>query len=120
MKNNHVSSIVYRDLEYLKVRGGPFTNVDEVLQFDNTTKESKEKNVRLYTEVQYAKNCSLSLKHTSVFRLKRDYKNLSSKEYVENLSQYLSDVRSKEILTTEDLRILLLNLTVQMMMRLVL
>ena len=42
--------------------------------------------------------------------MKRDYKNLSSKEYIENLSQYLGDVRSKKILTTEDLRILLIKL----------
>ena len=105
IENNHASNIMYRDLEYLKARGGPFTRVEEVVDFDRNTEESKEKNVRLCTEVRYAKNSCLSMKHTSsVFRLKRDHKNLSSKEYVENLSQYLGDARSKKMLTAEDLR----------------
>lgn len=61
--------------------------------------------------MRYAKNSCLSMKHTaSVFRLKRDYKNLSSKEYVENLFQYLGDARSKAVLTAEDLKELLLKL----------
>ena len=85
--------------------------VEEVVDFDKKAEESKEKNVRLYTEVRYAKNSCLSIKHTaSVFRLKHDHKNLSSKEYVENLSQYLGDARSKKMLTTEDLQDLLVKL----------
>jgi len=111
IENNHATNIMYRDLEYLKARGGLFTKVEEVVDFDKKAEESKEKNVRLYTEVRYAKNSCLLMKHTaSVFRLKHDHKNLSSKEYVENLSQYLGDVRSKKIMTTEDLRDLLLKL----------
>ena len=67
-----------------------------------------EKNSRLYIEVRYGKNSCLSLKHTaSIFRLKRDHRNLSSGEYVENLCQYLSDVRSKTSLTTDDLSLVL-------------
>ena len=107
--NNHVGNIKYSDLEYLKERGGPFTKPEEVIQFDQNTPESKEKNQRLYTEVRYAKKLCLSMKHTaSVFRLERDYKNLTSKEYVENLCQYLGDARSKTVLTAEDLRELLM------------
>ena len=65
----------------------------------------------MYTEVRYAKKSCLSLKHTaSVFRLKRDYKNLPSTEYVENLCQYLGDARSKTMLTAEDLSLVLTNL----------
>ena len=109
--NNHVGNIMYSDLEYLKARGGPFTKPGEVTEFDQNTPESKEKNVRLYTEVRYAKNSCLSMKHTaSVFRLKRDYKNLTSKEYVENLCQYLGDARSKTVLTAGDLAELLVKL----------
>ena len=109
--NNHVGNIKYSDLEYLKERGGPFTKPEEVIEFDQNTPESKEKNQRLYTEVRYAKNVCMSMKHTaSVFRLKRDYKNLTSKKYVENLCQYLGDARSKTVLTARDLRELLMKL----------
>ena len=102
--NNHLESVKYKDLEYLKGCGGPFTKAEEVIAFDQSTPESSDKNKRLYIEVRYAKNSCLSLKHTaSVFRLKRDYKNLSSKDYVENLCQYLGDARSKSMLTANDL-----------------
>ena len=51
------------------------------------------------------------MKHTaSVFRLKRDYQNLPSSEYVQNLCQYLGDARSKTVLTAEDLSELLVKL----------
>ena len=77
----------------------------------NSTRRLQDKNKRLYCEVRYAKNLCLSLKHTaSVFRLKRDYRNLSSKEYVDNLCQYLGDARSKAVLTAGDLKKLLLEL----------
>ena len=41
------------------------------------------------------------------FRLKQDNRNLPSKEYVENLCQYLGDARSKTVLTADDLSELL-------------
>ena len=53
----------------------------------------------------------LSLKHTaSVFQLKKDHKNLSSTEYIENLCQYLSDARNKTALTAYDLSSVLTHL----------
>ena len=105
--NNHIGNVKYADLEYLKARNGPFTKLEEVVEYDCNTPESKEKNKRLYTEVRYAKNSCLSMKHTSVFRLKRGHRNLSSKEYVENLCQYLGDSRIKTVLTADDLSELL-------------
>ena len=109
--NNHIESVKYRDLEYLKEKNGLFTTAEVVRDFDANTPESSEKNKRLYIEVRYAKNSCLSLKHTaSVFRLKKDHKNLSSKEYVENLCQYLSDARNKTALTAADLSLVLTDL----------
>ena len=101
--NNHIEGVRYKDLEYLKERGGPFTTAKEVKEFDLNNDESQDKNIRLYTGVRYAKNSCLSLKHTaSVFRLKRDYKNLQSNEYIENLCQYLGDATNKTVLTSDD------------------
>ena len=109
--NNHIESVKYRDLEYLKEKNGLFTTAEEVRDFDANIPESSEKNKRLYIEVRCAKNSCLSLKHTaSVFRLKKDHKNLSSKEYVENLCQYLSDARNKTALTAADLSLVLTDL----------
>ena len=54
--NNHIESVKYRDLEYLKERNGPFTTAKEVRHFDANTPENSEKNKRLYIEVRYAKN----------------------------------------------------------------
>ena len=109
--NNHIEGVKYKDLEYLKERNGPFTTVDEVNEFDAITPEGPEKIKRLYTEVRFAKNSCISLKHTaSVFRLQRDHKKLPSKEYVENLCQYLGDARNKTVLTAEDLSVVLTNL----------
>ena len=107
--NNHVGNIKYADLEYLKAQNGPFTRTEEVIEFDQNTLESKEKNKRLYTEVRHTKYSCLSMKHTAtVFRLKRDYQDLPSKAYVEN--QYLGEVRSKTVLTADDLSELLVKL----------
>ena len=67
--------------------------------------DSKEKKHHLYTEVRYAKNSSLSLKHNaSVFKLKRNGRNLDSEEYGQNLVQYLSDARNTASLTVTDLQ----------------
>ena len=54
VEDNHVSNTMYTDLENLK-KGGPFTKAKEVMEFDENTTETKEKNERLYTEIRYAK-----------------------------------------------------------------
>ena len=45
--NNHIEDVRYKDLEYLKERGGPFTTAKEVKEFDLNTDESQDKNIRL-------------------------------------------------------------------------
>ena len=45
--NNHIEDIKYKDLEFLKKRGDPFTTVEEVREFDLNTNEDRDKNIRL-------------------------------------------------------------------------
>lgn len=54
-----------------------------------------EKNKLLCSEVKYAQLTCLLLKPTAqVCRLKRDNKNLKTREYVENLMSYLDNTKS--------------------------
>ena len=104
--NMHLDSVRYKDLEFLKSKGGPFTTLEEVEIFMNQIKDSKEENhnQRLYIEVRYAKNTSLRLKHSDpVFRLRRDNKNLSNREYSENLKTYLGSARKTTTISVSDL-----------------
>lgn len=102
--NSHIDSIKYRDLEFLKSVGGPFTKAEEVQEYMDVTEESKEMNKRLYVEVRYAKNSSLRLKHIDpLFRLKRANKNLLSSEYAENLIKYLGNARKTTTISVNDL-----------------
>ena len=67
-----------RALLKLRAFGGPFVHCEEVDEFisDQTIPE-KVKQDRLYTEVQYARDTTLSLpKDSNLFRLKEKYKNL--------------------------------------------
>ena len=70
------------DLEFLKNQTptGPFTSSEEVSSYLlNDEIDEDSKNHRLYIEIRYARKTSLSLKPTaSVFRLKKNYSNLSS------------------------------------------
>ena len=103
--NTHLDSVKFKDLEFLKTKGGPFTTSEEVDIFmDKKQMIPKEKNHRLYVEVRYAKNTSLRLNHSdSVFRLRRDNKNLSSEEYSENLKTYLGSARKIKTISISDL-----------------
>ena len=48
---------------------------------------------RLYTEVRYARDSSLSLpKYSELFRLKEKYKALSTEKFANNLKVYLGKV----------------------------
>ena len=60
--------------------------------------EDARKN-RMYKEVKYARMTSTRFKPTAkVFRLRCDYKMLSSQEYADNLSSYLEqNYKSREI-----------------------
>lgn len=81
------------DLDKLKAIGGPFTKAEEVDEFVNSEVEDKVKVDRLYIEVRYCKNTSLSLpKASPLFRLKEKYKNLPISVYQANLKTYLSKI----------------------------
>ena len=102
--NSHLETVKYNDLEVLKSKNGPFVNGEEVERYLKGNETAEEKNDRLYIEVRYAKNTSLRLKHSDqVFRLKRDYKNLTNEEYAENLMNYLGNVRKTSSLLSTDL-----------------
>ena len=83
-----------KDLATLVTSGGPFTSAEEVeVYLLNPAITDQQKNSRLYTEVRYAKNTSVSFpKDSDVFRLKRRYKNLPTSEYGVNLITYLNKV----------------------------
>ena len=101
--NMHIESIKYKDLEFLKRVGGPFTTAEEVQRYVNETEESKNRNKMLYVEVGYVKNTSLRLKLTDpVFRLKRDNENLYTTEYAENLIKYLGTALKSGNITMND------------------
>jgi len=63
----------------------------------------KAKEIRLYTEIRYARDCSLSIpKSSDIFKLKRKYKNLTVDEYAMNLKIYLTNVTSNASVTFDD------------------
>ena len=83
-----------KDLSALKELGGPFTSADVVDEFMSSEEEDDASKVaRLYTEIPYARDTSLSLPKTSdIFRLMKDHKKLSSKTYAVNLKTYPSNI----------------------------
>ena len=93
-----------KDLEKLKSYGGPVTSPDEVdrLVNDNNTSEEDKLN-RLYIEVRYARDTTLSLpKSSGLFRLRDKYKKLPIDTYSKNLKVYLSKISSSSSTTWED------------------
>lgn len=100
------------DLETLKKLGGPFTDERQVEDYMNDEHfTTKEKNKRLYLEVRYARDNSLSIPKTSdIFRLKKEYKNLSNETYATNLKLYLSNVTCKNTVTFDDFELALRSL----------
>ena len=71
---------------------GPFTNEDEIKRYLLHQVDDDTKNKCMYDEVRYARISCMSLKPTAVFFcLKRNYKNLTTEEYAENLIAYLSN-----------------------------
>ena len=109
MENKEISNIAQdkqrnSDLATLTALGGPFTTPEQVKCYmEDTNVEEGDKNKRLYVEVRHAKNSSLSFpKSSDVFRLKRKGKNLSSAEYVTNLSTYLGKITCNVNLVFKD------------------
>ena len=92
-QNQHNDKMRNSDLEYLKSMGGPFTKPEEVDALVNSEINDVLEIKRLYIEVRYCKNSSLSLpKSSPIFRLKENHKNLSISQYQTNLKVYLSKI----------------------------
>ena len=93
-----------KDLDKLKSYGGPFTKPEEVDEYvARKDKSEKEKQDRLYTEVRYARDTSLSLpKKSELFRLKEKYKSLPIAKFSGNLKVYLGKVSTNASASWED------------------
>ena len=93
-KNLAVDKQTNADLRKLLSLGGPFAKSDDVELFTNSKDLSDEaKNKRMYTEVRYARNTSVTFpKNSDIFRLKKNYKNLDTNVYSANLKVYLDKV----------------------------
>ena len=115
VENSKVDTRKNSDLSTLKKVHGPFTSSDEVNAYVNDDSISEEiKTDRLYTEVRYARDTCLSLpKKSPIFRLKRDYKNLSYFEYSKNLCVYLDKISTNASVTDSDFSDALTKLTTQ-------
>ena len=103
--NSKKEATKIKDLDFLKSQtmAGPFTSKEEVQAFMMSCVESKEKNIRMYKEVRFARKTCLSLKETSsVFRLRSGGKNLPTQVYADNLCQYLDDSTAVTTLTMSD------------------
>ena len=90
-----------KDLTILKAASRPFTSSSEVDVFLNSTLSQSEKLSRLYVEVRYARDTSLSIPKTSdIFRLMKDHKKLAIERYATNLRLFLDSIqcRSQEAL----------------------
>lgn len=102
------------DLKYLKSQNptGPFTSVEEVDNFmKNSNLSDAEKNHRLYIEVRYAKMSTSNMKRSSaLFRLKKNYANLSCEDYAHNLRLYFGCVNSISTITRDDFSYILTGL----------
>ena len=83
-----------QDLKIIKKFGdGPFTSPEEVVHFMESDVSDELKEERMYAEVRYARDTSLSLpKSSPIFRLKQNYRNLPIDTYAQNLKTYLSKV----------------------------
>lgn len=80
------------------------TSEEEIKRYLHFNKDDDMKNKRMYDEARYARLSCMSLKPTAtVFRLKRNNKNLATEEYAENLSSYLNNARCCKTITMEDL-----------------
>jgi hypothetical protein len=92
------------DLQSLKAMKGPFTSSKEVDEYIATEADSYTKLRRLYLEVRYARDTSLSLpKSSDIFRLLKDHQKLPIETYVTNLKLYLDNIVSNASVTMEDL-----------------
>ena len=93
-----------RDLEELKLVGGPFTSASQVEEYTRDPDiDDKSKLSRMYREVRYARDTCLSLPRTSdIFRLLKDHKKLPVEQYAKNLMIYLDNASCKTEVSMDD------------------
>ena len=91
-------------LDRLKVMCGPFTSAAEIEKYMSATDMDEGTKVeRLYMEVRYARDTSLSLpKMIDLFRLMKDYRKLPVETDVVNLKIYLNNITSNAAVTLDD------------------
>lgn len=78
---------------------------------ENSGISDDNKNKRLYLEVRYEKNTSISFpKSSEVFRLKKKYKNLPTNDYCVNLITYLKKVSCNVNMEYDDFKNVLIHL----------
>jgi hypothetical protein len=103
LTNLNVDKRRISDLQKLKGFGGPFTEEKEVSQFCNSALPDSEKVDRLYLEVRYARDTSLSVpKSSEIFRLKKGYKKLDYETLGKNLGVFLSKLVCNKSVTLKD------------------
>ena len=82
---------------------GPLTSVADLDKFMRSRQTEANKQKRLYLEVRYARDTSLSLPTTSdIFRLMKAHAKLATATYARNLKTHLSNVSSRSEATLED------------------
>lgn len=94
------------DISYLKnqLLPGPFVTKNEVDTFMSSIDDSKEKQLRMYIEVRYARMTSMNMKsNAAIFRLRCNGKFLSTQDYADNLSLYLDQSHSVKAVSLADL-----------------
>ena len=103
----------HADLTKLVSLGGPLTTIDKVDKFmEDVTMKEEDKNKRLYLKIRQAKATSVCFpKHSDIFRLKKEYKNLSNATYAENLKAFLKKVTCHIDMTHDDFKDALISLT---------
>ena len=113
VETDRKSAMILEDTEFLKgqVISGPFTSVEEIDLFMNSCPESKEKNKRMYREVRFHRMTSNRKKETdSIFRLKKDGKNLETIDYANNLKSYLNKTKRLKSISIAELNTVLMGL----------
>ena len=93
-----------KDLNTLKDLGGPFTSTKELDLYLQSELTEENKVSRLYLEIRYARDTSLSIpKASDIFRLMKDHKKLSLEAYSTNLKIYLNKTVANSDVTLVDL-----------------
>lgn len=90
MLNTRKEEERFKDLQFLKdqTSPSPFTCKDDVRKFMESCGDEKEKTEQIYIEVRYGKASLWFGNNKTMFRLKKDGKNLRAEEYQDDLERY--------------------------------